>query len=152
MPPGVASIDKTEKIIIENGDKKKQDILQDNKKKNISNKQNKENEKDVKLKSEKKITEAKDIEKLPPGVASIDKTDKIIKLKKENRNKINEESKIAEQIEQTHKKSEYIEALIKNGISNVSKKLKLVKKPTKKEIITKKKKSWKIKWNVNLRP
>ena len=68
--------------------------------------------------------------------------DKIIKLKKENRNKINEESKIAEQIEQTHKKSEYIEALIKNGISNVSKKLKLVKKPTKKEIITKKKKDF----------
>jgi hypothetical protein len=41
-------------------------------------KKNKENEKNVKLKSEKKINEAKDIEKLPPGVESIDKTEKII--------------------------------------------------------------------------
>ena len=67
---------------------------------------------------------------------------KNIKIKKENKNKINEESKIAEQVEQQHKKSEYIESLIKNGIINVSKKFKTLKKPTKKEIFTKKKKEF----------
>ena len=64
------------------------------------------------------------------------------KIKKESKNKINEESKIAEQVEQQHKKSEYIEYLIKNGIMNVSKKFTTLKKPTKKEIFTKKKKEF----------
>ena len=63
------------------------------------------------------------------------------KIKKLNRPKLNEESKIAEQIENEHKKSEYMESLIKNGILNVSKKFR-IKKPTKKEIITKKKKEF----------
>jgi len=64
------------------------------------------------------------------------------KIKKENKKKTKEESKIAEQEEHDHKKIEYIEALIKNGVSNVSKKFKMVKKPTKKEIISKKKKDF----------
>ena len=63
------------------------------------------------------------------------------KIKKLNKPKLNEESKIAEQIENEHKKSEYMESLIKNGILNVSKKFR-IKKPTKKEIITKKKKEF----------
>ena len=63
------------------------------------------------------------------------------KIKKDNKNKINEESKIAEQTEQENKKSEYIKALIKNGVSNVSKKFKIVK-PTKKEILNRKKKEY----------
>ena len=38
------------------------------------------------IKLTQKITEAKDIEKLPPGVASIDKTEKII-IKNGNKKK-----------------------------------------------------------------
>ena len=64
------------------------------------------------------------------------------KIKKVNKTKANEESKIPEQAEQEHKKSEYMESLIKNGVLNVSKKFKIMKKPTKKEIITKKKKEF----------
>ena len=63
------------------------------------------------------------------------------KIKKLNKSKQNEESKIADQTENDHKKSEYMESLIKNGILNVSKKYR-IKKPTKKEIITKKKKEF----------
>ena len=63
------------------------------------------------------------------------------KIKKLNKSKQNEESKIADQTENAHKKSEYMESLIKNGILNVSKKYR-IKKPTKKEIITKKKKEF----------
>ena len=71
------------------------------------------------------------------------------KIKKENKNKIKEESKIPEQVEHEHKKSEYIEALIKNGVSNVSKKFKMVKKLTKKELITKKKKEFLLENGIN---
>ena len=72
---------------------------------------------------------------------NIQQNNKNIKLgqKKENKNKTNEESKIAEQ---DQKKSEYIEALIKNGIQNVSKKFKVVKKLTQKELIIKSKKEF----------
>ena len=65
-----------------------------------------------------------------------------IKNENKNKNKITEESKIVEQPEQEHKKTEYIESLIKNGVINVSKKFKIAKKPTKKELITKKKKEF----------
>ena len=82
--------------------------------------------------------------KIPNYNINIQQNNKNIKfkIKKENRKRTKEESKIAEQGENEHKKIEYIEALIKNGVSNVSKKFKIVKKPTKKEIITKKKKDF----------
>jgi hypothetical protein len=68
----------TEKNQVKNENKKEESKKVEGIEKNNPVEKNKENEKDVKLKSEKKITEAKDIEKLPPGVASIDKTEKII--------------------------------------------------------------------------
>ena len=63
-----------------------------------------------------------------------------LKIKKLSKNKLKEESKVSENIENVHKKNEYIETLVKNGILNISNQMKILKnKTTKKDVISKKK-------------
>ena len=77
-------------------------------KKNNLGEKNKENEKNGKLKSEKKINEANIIEKLPQGVASIDKTEKIIILN-EDKKKV---TKIIKNMEDGSKQIETIKEIL----------------------------------------
>ena len=69
----------------------------------------------------------------------VTKIKKEFKTKKENKTKKMEES---QKIEQDQKKIEYIDALVKNGVLNVTKELNIVKKLTPKEILNKKKKDF----------
>ena len=62
-----------------------------------------------------------------------------IKIDNKNKNKEIEESKL---IEESQKKREYINELIKNGVLNVTKELNIIKKLTPKEILNKKKKDF----------
>jgi hypothetical protein len=61
------------------------------------------------------------------------------KTKKDNKTKKIEES---EKTEQDQKKNEYIDALVKNGVLNVTKELNIIKKLTHKEIMNRKKKEF----------
>ena len=69
----------------------------------------------------------------------ITKIKKEYKTKKDNKTKKIEES---EKTEQDQKKIEYIDALVKNGVLNVTKELNIIKKLTPKEIMNRKKKEF----------
>ena len=71
------------------------------------------------------------------------------KIKKLRKDKLKEEAKISEQVEYAHKKNEYIETLVKNGVLNISNKYKIVKKQSKNEVITKKKKIFLLENEIN---
>ena len=68
------------------------------------------------------------------------KIKKDIKIKKEKKDKKIEESE--KKLDQEQRKIEYIDALVKNGVLNVTKELNVVKKLTPKEILNQKKKDF----------
>ena len=70
------------------------------------------------------------------------KIQKYHKTKKNKKDEKKKEIEDQEKIMQDHRKTEYIDALIKNGILNITKEFNLVKKLTPKEIISKKKRDF----------
>ena len=76
------------------------------------------------------------------GIINNVKIQKYHKTKKNKKDVKKKEVEEQEKIIQDHRKTEYIDALIKNGILNITKEFNLVKKLTPKEIISKKKRDF----------